>query len=124
MLTIRKLKIVARPIMAGCIAALAFVRRIPRPGAFHFGLRVINDDYIAPGHGLAPMAKDMEIVTCSKAQWRTRIRSATRATSCPAAQRMSAGRGIMHSEFNLNADQRTHLLQIDGSGPHRRHGVL
>ena len=42
------------------------------------------------------------------------------ATSCPAMQRMSAGRGIMHSEFNPNAGQRTaSAAGLDHPGPHR-----
>ena len=58
--------------------------------------------------------KDMEIVTrCWKARWRTRIRWATPATSCRVKCSAHECRSRHHAhEFNPNADQRTHLLQI------------
>lgn len=82
----------------------------------HFGpLRVINDDYIAPGQGFGTHGhKDMEIVTYVLEGAVAHKDSLGNAGNIVPGevQRMSAGRGIMHSEFNPNADQRTHLLQI------------
>jgi len=86
------------------------------PQHVHFGpLRVINDDYIAPGQGFGTHGhKDMEIVTYVLEGAVAHKDSLGNAGNIVPGevQRMSAGRGIMHSEFNPNADQRTHLLQI------------
>jgi len=82
----------------------------------HFGpLRVINDDYIAPGQGFGTHGhKDMEIVTYVLEGAVAHKDSLGNAGNIVPGevQRMSAGTGIRHSEFNPNADQRTHLLQI------------
>ncbi len=82
----------------------------------HFGpLRVINDDYIAPGQGFGMHGhRDMEIVTYVLEGAVAHKDSLGNAGNIVPGevQRMSAGRGIMHSEFNPNAGQRTHLLQI------------
>jgi quercetin 2,3-dioxygenase len=86
------------------------------PQHIHFGpLRVINDDYIAPGQGFGMHGhKDMEIVTyVLEGAVAHKDSLGNSGNIVPGeVQRMSAGRGIMHSEFNPNADQRTHLLQI------------
>lgn len=86
------------------------------PAHVHFGpLRVINDDYIAPGQGFGTHGhKDMEIVTYVLEGAVAHKDSLGNAGNIVPGevQRMSAGRGIMHSEFNPNAGQRTHLLQI------------
>jgi hypothetical protein len=76
---------------------------------------VINDDYIAPGQGFGMHGhKDMEIVTyVLEGAVAHKDSLGNSGNIVPGeVQRMSAGRGIMHSEFNPNADQRTHLLQI------------
>lgn len=82
----------------------------------HFGpLRVINDDYIAPGQGFGTHGhKDMEIVTyVLEGAVAHKDSLGNEGNIVPGeVQRMSAGTGIRHSEFNPNADQRTHLLQI------------
>jgi len=86
------------------------------PKHVHFGpLRVINDDYIAPGQGFGTHGhKDMEIVTYVLEGAVAHKDSLGNAGNIVPGevQRMSAGTGIRHSEFNPNADQRTHLLQI------------
>ena len=86
------------------------------PKHVHFGpLRVINDDYIAPGQGFDTHGhKDMEIVTYVLEGAVAHKDSLGNAGNIVPGevQRMSAGTGIRHSEFNPNADQRTHLLQI------------
>jgi len=86
------------------------------PKHVHFGpLRVINDDYIAPGQGFGTHGhKDMEIVTYVLEGAVVHKDSLGNAGNIVPGevQRMSAGTGIRHSEFNPNADQRTHLLQI------------
>jgi len=86
------------------------------PAHIHFGpLRVINDDYIAPGQGFGMHGhKDMEIVTYVLEGAVAHKDSLGNAGNIVPGevQRMSAGRGIMHSEFNPNVGQRTHLLQI------------
>ncbi len=82
----------------------------------HFGpLRVINDDYIAPGQGFGTHGhKDMEIITYVLEGAVAHKDSLGNAGNIVPGevQRMSAGTGIRHSEFNPNVDQRTHLLQI------------
>jgi len=82
----------------------------------HFGpLRVINDDYIAPGQGFGMHGhRDMEIVTYVLEGAVAHKDSLGNAGEIVPGevQRMSAGRGIMHSEFNPRAGERTHLLQI------------
>ncbi len=76
------------------------------PAHIHFGpLRVINDDYIAPGQGFGTHGhKDMEIVTYVLEGAVAHKDSLGNAGNIVPGevQRMSAGRGIMHSEFNPN----------------------
>jgi redox-sensitive bicupin YhaK (pirin superfamily) len=77
-------------------------------------VRVFNDDRIAPGTGFgAHPHRDMEIVTVVLDGVVTHRDSMGNAGEIPAGdvQRMSAGRGITHSEHNRSA-QPLHLYQI------------
>lgn len=82
----------------------------------HFGaLRVLNDDYIAPGMGFGMHPHDnMEIITIPLEGEVEHIDSIGNAgiIKYGEVQVMSAGTGIMHSEFNLNEENPLKLLQI------------
>lgn len=78
-------------------------------------LRVVNEDWIAPGAGFPTHGhRDMEIVTIplegalehrDSTGGQGQIRSGE-------VQRMTAGAGIRHSECNASATEPVHLLQI------------
>ena len=78
-------------------------------------LRVINDDKVAAGAGF-PMHghRDMEIVTWMLAGRLEHKDSMGNGSSIGPGelQYMSAGRGVMHSEFNPSRTVDAHLLQI------------
>lgn len=82
----------------------------------HFSvLRVINDDIIAParGFGMHPH-RDMEIVTYmldGELRHQDSIGNGS-VIKAGDVQRMSAGSGIVHSEFNASSEHAAHLLQI------------
>ncbi|OHC66857.1 MAG: quercetin 2,3-dioxygenase [Rhodocyclales bacterium GWA2_65_20] len=78
-------------------------------------LRVINDDTVAPATGFGRHGhRDMEIITYLLAGPLSHGDSMDNAAVIrrPEVQRMSAGSGVMHSEFNASADEVVHLLQI------------
>lgn len=78
-------------------------------------LRVINEDRIAPGMGFGMHGhRDMEIITWILSGELAHRDSLGNGDTIRRgeAQRMSAGRGVRHSEVNPSPDQAVHLLQI------------
>ena len=78
-------------------------------------LRVINDDIVAPASGFGTHGhRDMEIITYVLAGALAHQDSlGTGAVIYPGeVQRMTAGTGITHSEFNHSPTESVHLLQI------------
>lgn len=86
------------------------------PKNTHFGLLLVsNDDIVKPGTGFSTHPhRDMEIVTwVLDGELQHKDSVGNQGTIAPGdAQRMSAGRGILHSEMNDSAVKPVHFIQM------------
>ncbi|WP_287128009.1 pirin family protein [Candidatus Cyanaurora vandensis] len=78
-------------------------------------LRVINEDRVAPAQGFPPHShRDMEILTyvlAGSLQHKDSLGNGAIVTPGE-VQRMTAGTGVTHSEYNASTTDPVHLLQI------------
>lgn len=86
------------------------------PEKIHFGmLRVLNDDIVAPGQGFGMHPhNDMEIITIIlKGALEHKDNMGNGSVIRPGdVQVMSAGSGVLHSEFNPSSSEEVNLFQL------------
>jgi redox-sensitive bicupin YhaK (pirin superfamily) len=89
------------------------ISRSPTTDPAHVSLRParINEDRVAPAAALCPPApRHGDLTTCSAS--RPQGQHAASSCSTNEIQRMSAGSGVVHSEFNGSETEPVHFMQI------------